>query len=214
MTDTIPTPPSTSKSDSIEWFIEAQAFSRSYDIIPRPSPPPYSPVSKLDRRHTGRLLDNLLTGEGGGEEGGRGAESYDRKKAWSSINHSILSAQSVKKTFPGEVEGEGDTGGGGEGARGEGALGGGALTGPPTQTHTGRKKQSDTRLHLLHHPPTNYVVPPAVIWIFPRLNGRQYVLIYSGCRLWQIIWRFSSYERGLFNVFFLEQLWFSCKFYL
>ncbi len=26
-----------------------------------------------------------------GEGGGRGAESYDRKKAWSSINHSILS---------------------------------------------------------------------------------------------------------------------------
>ncbi len=33
---------------------------------------------------------SLLTGEGEGE-GGRGAESYDRKKAWASINHSILS---------------------------------------------------------------------------------------------------------------------------
>jgi hypothetical protein len=32
----------------------------------------------------------LLTGWGGGEVGGRGAKSYDRKKAWSSINHSIL----------------------------------------------------------------------------------------------------------------------------
>jgi hypothetical protein len=31
----------------------------------------------------------LLTGEG--EGGGLGAESYDCKKAWSSINHSILS---------------------------------------------------------------------------------------------------------------------------
>jgi hypothetical protein len=37
----------------------------------------------------------LLTGEGGG--GGRGAEQYDLKKAWSSINHSILSAVHNRK---------------------------------------------------------------------------------------------------------------------
>ena len=43
-------------------------------------------------RHTGRLekRDKLLKGEGG-EGGGRGAESYDRRKAWPSINRSILS---------------------------------------------------------------------------------------------------------------------------
>ncbi len=48
----------------------------------------------MDRQHTGRLRkrDNLLTGEVGG--GGRGAESYYRKKAWPSINHSILSGRS------------------------------------------------------------------------------------------------------------------------
>jgi hypothetical protein len=47
------------------------------------------PLSKLERRHTGRLRDNLLKGgkRGGG---GRGAKSYDDKKAWSSINHSKL----------------------------------------------------------------------------------------------------------------------------
>ncbi len=44
-------------------------------------PFPPSPVSKLDRRHTRR--------RGGGV--GRGAESYHRRKVWSSINHSILS---------------------------------------------------------------------------------------------------------------------------
>ncbi len=33
--------------------------------------------------------DKLLTGEGKGVA--RGAKSYDRKKAWTSINHSILS---------------------------------------------------------------------------------------------------------------------------
>jgi hypothetical protein len=63
-------------------------------LLPHPAPSLLlSPVSKPDRRHTGRLIyiytDNLLTGEG--EEGGAGAKSYDSKKAWSSINHSILS---------------------------------------------------------------------------------------------------------------------------
>ncbi len=54
------------------------------------SPPP---VSKNNRRHTGRLRkrDNFLTGEGERGGGCRGAESCDRKKAWSSKNHSILS---------------------------------------------------------------------------------------------------------------------------
>jgi hypothetical protein len=49
------------------------------------------PVSKLDQKHTGRLRkrDNLLKGEGGGDR--RGAKSYDGEKAWSSINHSVLS---------------------------------------------------------------------------------------------------------------------------
>jgi hypothetical protein len=32
----------------------------------------------------------LLTREGGGNGDGRGAESFDRKKVWSSINHSAL----------------------------------------------------------------------------------------------------------------------------
>ncbi len=70
------------------------AFSWSYDLAPRPPPPTPPPVSSviiLDRRHTGRLRkrDNLLTVKGG--KGGGGAESYDRKTSWSSINYSILS---------------------------------------------------------------------------------------------------------------------------
>jgi hypothetical protein len=50
---------------------------------------PPSAVSKLDRRHTGRLIkrDKLMTEEGR-EEGERGAESYC-KKAWPSINLSV-----------------------------------------------------------------------------------------------------------------------------
>jgi hypothetical protein len=46
-------------------------------------------------RHTGRLRqrDNLLTVSEGrvGRGGGRRAESYDRKEAWPSINHSLFS---------------------------------------------------------------------------------------------------------------------------
>ncbi len=54
-----------------------------------PYPPPPSPVSKLDRRHTGilRERENLLAREGGG----RGANSYDSKKVCFSMNQSILS---------------------------------------------------------------------------------------------------------------------------
>jgi hypothetical protein len=55
-------------------------------------------LSKLERRHTGRLRkrDNLLMGEEK-EGGGRGAKSYDRKKAWAFTNHSILSGPQVMK---------------------------------------------------------------------------------------------------------------------
>ena len=54
--------------ESTEWFLDGQAFLRSYSLAPcppLPSPPP--PGSKLDRRHTRRLKKggNLLTGEGG-----------------------------------------------------------------------------------------------------------------------------------------------------
>ncbi len=47
------------QSESIECFIEDQAFSPSYDL---------APVSKLDGRHIGRLRkrDNMLTREGRG----------------------------------------------------------------------------------------------------------------------------------------------------
>ncbi len=63
-----------------------------------PSPPP---VSMLDRRHTGRLRkrDNLLTGGGGGRGGWQRAESYDHKKARSSINYLILSGRHSPSNF-------------------------------------------------------------------------------------------------------------------
>jgi len=60
--------------ECIKLLKDGQAFSRSYDLAPRPPP---------------LLLSQPLEREG--EGGGRGVESYDRKKVWSSINHSILS---------------------------------------------------------------------------------------------------------------------------
>ncbi len=67
-------------------------FSRSYDMVLPILP--LSPVSKLDRLHIGRLRkrDNKPTEEGWGG-GYRGAKSYDRKKAWCSINLLILSGR-------------------------------------------------------------------------------------------------------------------------
>jgi hypothetical protein len=49
-------------------------------LLGHPLPP--SPVSKLDRRHTGRLRKRgkLFTGEEA-KGGGRGAESYDCKES-------------------------------------------------------------------------------------------------------------------------------------
>ncbi len=54
-------------------------------------PLPLAPASKRDRWHTGRLRkrEKMLIEEGRG--GGRATESYDRKKAFSYINPSILS---------------------------------------------------------------------------------------------------------------------------
>jgi hypothetical protein len=50
-------------------------------ILLLPLYPPPSPVSKLDLR----MRDNLVKGEGVGEE--EGAKSHDKEKAWSSIVH-------------------------------------------------------------------------------------------------------------------------------
>ncbi len=54
-------------AESIEFDIEGQAFLRSYNSAPRPTPSPL-PLGKLDRRYTGRprKRGNLLTGEGVG----------------------------------------------------------------------------------------------------------------------------------------------------
>jgi hypothetical protein len=61
-------------------------------MAPPPSPPTPSLASKLEQRHTGRLRKkgNLLT-EKGVLRVGEEPDHTTAGKAWSSINHSILS---------------------------------------------------------------------------------------------------------------------------
>ncbi len=60
---------------------EDQAFSPSYDLAPSPPPPPTLPsASSAGDTQEDRERDKSLKGERL-EGGGRGAESYDRKKA-------------------------------------------------------------------------------------------------------------------------------------
>jgi hypothetical protein len=56
-------------------------------LLANPIPNPLPSVSSTHRKAEKKR--QLLNGRGG--EGGRGAESYDRKEAWSSINPSVPS---------------------------------------------------------------------------------------------------------------------------
>ncbi len=57
------------------------------------SPPPPSPLvsSKLDRRRRGKLRNEREVAEGEREKVVGEEPNHDHKKAWSSINHSVLS---------------------------------------------------------------------------------------------------------------------------
>jgi hypothetical protein len=72
------------KAESIELYIEDEAFLRSYDLAP---PPPLSrlPISKMSLflNLPVRRRSRILTGEGGGAVSG--AKSYDLENAWSAI---------------------------------------------------------------------------------------------------------------------------------
>ncbi len=77
-------------------------MSWSYDLVPRPSPP--SLQYKFDCGDTLKTVEEIQLAAGTEEEeGGVGAQSYDRKKAWSSINHSILAACTTHKTVAREA---------------------------------------------------------------------------------------------------------------
>ncbi len=78
-------------SESIEWFIEGQAFLAVVWLGSCPTPP-LTLASCLSFSFflyvVRRVVLHSTEGRGGV---GRGAKSYVGQKAWSSINHSILS---------------------------------------------------------------------------------------------------------------------------
>ncbi len=77
-----------------ELFIEGQASLRSYGSVYANPPPRPSLPSRLPLILTLPVCrqSSLYWRERGGGGGGREAESYNRKKAWPSINRSLLSA--------------------------------------------------------------------------------------------------------------------------
>jgi hypothetical protein len=72
-------------TESIEWLMKA--FPLSYDFAPSPPPPP-SPVNKLIFFF---VFLCVATEAYWREREPGGDKTYDGEKAWSSINHSILS---------------------------------------------------------------------------------------------------------------------------
>jgi hypothetical protein len=81
-------------SESIQCCFEDQAF----DLLPHNPPTPHSPISKLDRRHTGRMRkrDNMPTG--GGRGGGRSQiirrwESLVLNKSFNTLCTDLKSSQ-------------------------------------------------------------------------------------------------------------------------
>jgi hypothetical protein len=82
------------RAERIERFIEAQALLWSYDSAPRP-PLSHQEAGPAIHRKTEkeRQFANRR------REGGRGAKSCERKKAWYSINYSILSGSKPTRSY-------------------------------------------------------------------------------------------------------------------
>ncbi len=76
----------TANTESIKCIIEDQTFSPSYDSAPFPS---LSRLQVVSLSPSSSVSPVELDGGGEGVE----AKSYDGEKAWSYINHSILSDQ-------------------------------------------------------------------------------------------------------------------------
>jgi hypothetical protein len=79
------------RAESVEWFIEEQTFSPSYDMT-RP-PLSLQQVVSLSQSCCVSLVE-LTYGKRAGGVGG-GAKSYDGENSWSFINHSIHSGSSI-----------------------------------------------------------------------------------------------------------------------
>ncbi len=78
------------QTESIEWFMEDQAFLLSYDSAPGPPPSPSLPSANFLSSSVFPCVAGKAYWCGGWSE--RGAKSHNCEKAWSPINNSILSA--------------------------------------------------------------------------------------------------------------------------
>jgi hypothetical protein len=77
-------------AESIEWFIEGRAsFRRKIWLVVHPLPLSLPSVSSTGETQEDRKRETTGSREGGWGDG-QGAESYDRKKAWSSVLVSTL----------------------------------------------------------------------------------------------------------------------------
>ncbi len=74
--------------ECVEWFIEYQAFSSSYDLAPHLSCHPLLPSASCLSLPVFLCVADLAYWQ---ERGGGGVKLSDDEKAWSSSNHSILS---------------------------------------------------------------------------------------------------------------------------
>jgi hypothetical protein len=81
----------TPSPESTEWFIEGR-LSRGPLIWFLAHPLPRSRQKARPATHRKTEKERQLAHGRGGEGGGRGTESFYRKEAWASTNHSILSA--------------------------------------------------------------------------------------------------------------------------
>ncbi len=84
------------QTETIEWFIEDQAFSLSYNLAPLPPPPLSCKVKHMNRQ--------LVDGTGDGGKVGGGEPNHTMARAWSSIKHSIFFAcKSLKGGGGGDI---------------------------------------------------------------------------------------------------------------
>jgi hypothetical protein len=89
------------KAESIEcFFVDDQAFLKSYDSSHRPPPSPF-PLQFPSARCLSFSVFLCVAGRACWWERrrGRGAKSYDHRKAWSSTNHSILSGGHIQNIW-------------------------------------------------------------------------------------------------------------------
>ncbi len=75
--------------DSTELFIEDQGFSPPYKFGSFPPPLPAHLITSVSSTSVTHSKNESQLADGIGDGGG--AKAYDGEKAWSSINHSILS---------------------------------------------------------------------------------------------------------------------------